>query len=102
MRYKRPKKPYHVTEMKTIQTRIVTNYKSHTYRVICRLQLKSVQTTAEVCTDYTCSLHRLRRVLNLSMRKYKFKCVHSLMKTFAYTNFLKSNVLLFSNDYLIL
>ena len=26
-----------------------------------RLQLKSVQTTAEVCTDYTCSLHRLRR-----------------------------------------
>ena len=33
-----------------------------------RLQLKSVQTTAEVCTDYTCSLHRLRRVLNFSAR----------------------------------
>ena len=33
-----------------------------------KLQLKSVQTTAEVCTDYTCSLHRLRRVLNFSAR----------------------------------
>ena len=30
----------------------------------CKLQLKSVQTTAEVCTDYTCSLHRLRRGFN--------------------------------------
>ena len=26
-----------------------------------KLQLKSVQTSAVVCTDYTCSLHRLRR-----------------------------------------
>ena len=68
MRYKRTKRPCHVTEIKTIQTRLVTNYKSYTYRVICRLQLKSVQTTAEVCTDYTCSLHRLRRVLNFSAR----------------------------------
>ena len=30
----------------------------------CKLQLKSVQTTAEVYTDYTCSLHRLRRGFN--------------------------------------
>ena len=30
----------------------------------CKLQLKSVQTSAVVCTDYTCSLHRLRRGFN--------------------------------------
>ena len=81
MRYKRTKRPCHVTETKTIQIRLVTNYKSYTYRVICRLQLKSVQTTAEVCTDYTCSLHRLRRVLNFSARTqgsvyaYLLKCL---------------------------
>ena len=39
-----------------------------------RLQLKSVQTTAEVCTDYTCSLHRLRRVLNFSARTQGSVC----------------------------
>ena len=39
----------------------------------CKLQLKSVQTTAEVCADYTCSLHRLRRVLNFSARKCRFQ-----------------------------
>ena len=47
-------------------------------KLFWRLQLKSVQTSAVVCTDYTCSLHRLRRVLNLSMRKYEFIYVYLL------------------------
>ena len=35
---------------------------------ICKLQLKSVQTTAEVCADYTCSLYRLRRGFDFRKR----------------------------------
>ena len=38
----------------------------------CKLQLKSAQTTAEVCTDYTCSLHRLRRGFNFRKRSVYF------------------------------
>ena len=40
---------------------------------ILKTSAKSVQTSAVVCTDYTCSLHRLRRVLNLGARKHRNK-----------------------------
>ena len=39
-----------------------------------RLQLKSVQTSAVVCTDYTCSLHRLRRGFEFRKCKLIFMC----------------------------
>ena len=38
---------------------------------ILKTTAKSVQTSAVVYTDYTCSLHRLRRVLNLGVRKHR-------------------------------
>ena len=38
---------------------------------ILKTTAKSVQTSAVVCTDYTCSLHRPRRVLNLGARKHR-------------------------------
>ena len=41
-----------------------------------RLQLKSVQTSAVVCTDYTCSLHRLRRGFEFRKRTYWFSGVN--------------------------
>ena len=34
--------------------------KSYAYAPFWRLQPQSVQTTAEVCTDYTCSLQKLQ------------------------------------------
>ena len=40
---------------------------------ILKTSAKAVQTTAEVCADYTCSLYSLRRVLNLGMRKLQNK-----------------------------
>ena len=39
---------------------------------ILETSAKSVQTSAVVCTDYTCSLHRLRRGFNLDQRKHVF------------------------------
>ena len=38
---------------------------------ILETSAKSVQTTAEVCADYTCSLQKV-------LRTYKFKYVYSL------------------------
>ena len=61
---------------------------------ILKTSAKSVQTTAEVCADYTCSLYRLQlkspesttylqiyvRVLTeISTRTYRSVCVYSLM-----------------------
>ena len=40
---------------------------------ILETSAKSVQTSAVVCTDYTCSLYRPRRVLNLGVRKHRNK-----------------------------
>ena len=40
--------------------RRLSNKKKSSNLLFCKLQLKSVQTTAEVCADYTCSLYRLR------------------------------------------
>ena len=45
---------------------------------ILKTSAKSVQTTAEVCADYTCSLYSLRRVLNLGMRKLQNEYAYSL------------------------
>ena len=56
------------------------NKKLHINVSICRLQLKSVQTTAEVCTDYTCSLHRLRRGFKFRKRMIYFAFVYLAIK----------------------
>ena len=67
--------------------------KFSTRRSLCRLQLKFVQTTAEVCTDYSWSLYRLQLKfvqttaevctdyswsLQKVLRTYKFNYVYSL------------------------
>ena len=54
-----------------------------------RLQLKSVQTSAVVCTDYTCSLHRLRRGFEFRKRKHIFMCAKfrmSKLNSWIYTH----------------
>ena len=51
-----------------------------------RLQLKSVQTTAEVRTDYTCSLHRLRRGFKFRKRMTYFAFVYLVIKGRLYLN----------------
>ena len=59
---------------------------------ILQTSVKSVQTTAEVCTDYTCSLHGPRRVLHLGVRKHRNK-YDVLTKVFTCTYVGKYDVL---------
>ena len=54
-----------------------------------RLQLKSVQTSAVVCADYTCSLHRLRRGFEFRKLKHNFMCAKfrmSKLNSWIYTH----------------
>ena len=53
--------------------------KSKPRRSLCKLQLKFVQTTAEVCTDFSRSLQKV-------LRTYKFKCAHLLISVRVLTN----------------
>ena len=43
-------------------------------KLVCKVELNCV--SANCSGDFTCSLHRLRRVLNLGMRKYEFIYVY--------------------------
>ena len=58
---------------------MIIETKPSVHLLFCKLQLESVQTTAEVCTDYTCSLHRLRR--SLKIRKLSLHFIFTLTKT---------------------
>ena len=60
-----------------------THLKLQVRSTFWRLQLKSVQTSAVVCTDYTCSLHRLRRGFDFRKRRDYFPLVDSRLSAHA-------------------
>ena len=61
------------------QKRNISHYKSNDNRDKTISTFIILQTTAEVCTDYTCSLHRLRR--SLEIRKLSLHFIVTLTKT---------------------
>ena len=52
---------------------------------ILKTSAKSVQTTAEVCADYTCSLYRLQ-LKSPESATYLLKCLRVLTKVFVRTH----------------
>ncbi len=61
------------------QKRNINHYKSNDNRNKTISSFIILQTSAVVCTDYTCSLHRLRR--SLEIRKLSLHFIVTLTKT---------------------